>query len=280
MNALRDHLHLEATTTCRAWIITRKDGKVYGFTDHDKAIELEGVQCLASSGLSTGTLETGTGLSVDNGEFIGALSHKVVNTNDIRLGKWDEAFVRVYIVNWADQRESEIVFCGHIGEINSQDGKFFAEIRSQLQLLNRVRGRLYQATCDAVLGDRRCNVSLEKHFSIAGKIVEILGRSKVIVSLNRDEKDGYFASGKLKLIKNGTTFFLGEIKSDWRKQGIRTLSFWKPVKADLDVGDQIRAYAGCNKSFSMCVKRFDNATNYRGFPTIPGEDWLMKRPSN
>ncbi len=280
MNALRDHLHLEATTTCRAWIIVRKDGKVYGFTDHDKAIELEGVKCLASSGLSAGTLETGTGLSVDNGEFIGALSHEVVRPDDIRLGKWDEAIVRVYIVNWADQREGEIIFCGHIGEISSQDGKFFAEIRSHSQLLNRVKGRLYEARCDAVLGDRRCNVKLEEHFSAAGEILEILGRSKVIVSLDRDEKDGYFASGKLALIENETPSSIGEIKNDRRKQWIRTLSFWKPVEADLDVGDQIRAYAGCDKSFKMCINRFDNAKNYRGFPTIPGEDWLMKRPSN
>jgi uncharacterized phage protein (TIGR02218 family) len=30
--------------------------------------------------------------------------------------------------------------------------------------------------------------------------------------------------------------------------------------------------AGCDKAFSTCKKKFDNALNFRGFPHLPGND--------
>jgi uncharacterized phage protein (TIGR02218 family) len=37
--------------------------------------------------------------------------------------------------------------------------------------------------------------------------------------------------------------------------------------------------AGCNRSASACRNKFSNFLNFRGFPHVPGEDWLTSYPS-
>ncbi len=40
-------------------------------------------------------------------------------------------------------------------------------------------------------------------------------------------------------------------------------------------GDLLRLEAGCDKRLETCRLKFDNVVNFRGFPHIPGEDWLI-----
>ena len=44
------------------------------------------------------------------------------------------------------------------------------------------------------------------------------------------------------------------------------------------VGDMILLQAGCDKLSATCQTKFGNFLNFRGFPHIPGEDWLMSYP--
>ena len=45
------HLQSGVTNVCRAWAITRTDGLVFGFTDHDRALEFEGIVFKADTGV-------------------------------------------------------------------------------------------------------------------------------------------------------------------------------------------------------------------------------------
>ena len=40
----------------------------------------------------------------------------------------------------------------------------------------------------------------------------------------------------------------------------------------------IRIEAGCDKRADTCRVKFGNFLNFRGFPHIPGEDWLTSYP--
>ena len=35
---------------------------------------------------------------------------------------------------------------------------------------------------------------------------------------------------------------------------------------------------GCDRQLSTCRDRFDNVANFRGFPHIPGNDFVLKSP--
>jgi uncharacterized phage protein (TIGR02218 family) len=44
------------------------------------------------------------------------------------------------------------------------------------------------------------------------------------------------------------------------------------------VGDSVRLEAGCDKRGETCRLKFDNFLNFRGFPDIPGDEWLTSYP--
>jgi uncharacterized phage protein (TIGR02218 family) len=44
------------------------------------------------------------------------------------------------------------------------------------------------------------------------------------------------------------------------------------------VGDAFEITAGCDKRFSTCRDRFGNSLNFRGFPQIPGNDFVVSYP--
>ncbi|WP_299818585.1 DUF2163 domain-containing protein [uncultured Jannaschia sp.] len=269
----------EVTTSCRVWVVVRKDGEVFGFTDHDKRIEVEGVVCQASSGVLAGALQSTTGLAVDNGEFHGAINDDVIKPADIRIGRWDEAEVRIYSVNWLRPNEHEQIFRGYIGEIRVSDGKFSAELRSPVQVLNNIRGRVYERHCDAILGDNRCCVDLQTKFVIEETILEIIDMATITVSSSDDFADGYFSFGQVNIMLAEGRCLSTSIRLDRQVIGGRRLSLGSSIGGDIQVGADVSIYAGCNKEFSTCIKKFDNIINFRGFPTMPSEDWLTKHPS-
>jgi uncharacterized phage protein (TIGR02218 family) len=40
----------------------------------------------------------------------------------------------------------------------------------------------------------------------------------------------------------------------------------------------MRVSAGCDKSAATCRAKFSNLLNFRGFPHLPGEDWVTAYP--
>jgi uncharacterized phage protein (TIGR02218 family) len=42
------------------------------------------------------------------------------------------------------------------------------------------------------------------------------------------------------------------------------------------VGDTFTVTAGCDKRFATCRDRFDNVLNFRGYPHIPGNEYVTR----
>jgi hypothetical protein len=47
---------------------------------------------------------------------------------------------------------------------------------------------------------------------------------------------------------------------------------------DIEVGDTLRIFPGCDKLHTTCFTKFDNATNFVGEPFVPGADTLGTYP--
>ena len=45
---------------------------------------------------------------------------------------------------------------------------------------------------------------------------------------------------------------------------------------ELNINDEFKVLAGCNKNFSTCCEKFYNAKNFRGEPHLPGINILLK----
>ena len=158
--ALIDHLATGCTTLARAFAVTRRDGVVMGFTDHDRDLAFDGITFRADSGLTAKALQMGTGLAVDNSEAVGVLRSDAITEADILAGRYDGAEVRAWLVNWADVTVRALQFRGTLGEITRGGGAFTAELRGLSERLNQPQGRIYHPRCSAVLGDRHCRFDL------------------------------------------------------------------------------------------------------------------------
>ncbi len=277
--AFAAHIATGQTSLCRCWAIVRKDGATFGFTDHDRTLEFEGIVFRADSGLSARALHQSTGLSVDNSEALGTLSDASVTEADIEAGRFDCADVRTWIVNWQDVSVRRLQFRGSIGELRRGAGAFHAELRGLTEALNQPIGRIYQKPCTAVLGDRNCQFNLTSAGYTEELTVERVEQQRVFSwkSLTGFDLD-WFARGRLDVLSGEAKGLSGLIKRDFEEDGVRQIELWEPLRAAVRVGDRVKLIAGCDKRMETCRLKFNNLLNYQGFPDIPGEDWMMTYP--
>ncbi len=159
--AFQAHLDEGTTTLAWCWRITRADGVVLGFTDHDRVLAFAGTDFEPESGFTASEVRSGSDLSVDAQDAEGVLSSDRITETDILDGRWDNAAVEVWRVNWADTSQRVLMRRGAIGQIRRGRLAFVAEVRSLAHLLGQNTGRTFQASCDAALGDGRCGIDLD-----------------------------------------------------------------------------------------------------------------------
>lgn len=278
--AIDDHLALGTTTVCRAWAVTRRDGTVMGFTDHDRDLAFDSVQFRASTGVTAKALQQSTGLSVDNSEAIGALTSEALSEADILAGRFDGAGVQIWLVNWADVSARKLLFRGSLGEIERTGGGFRAELRGLAETLNQPQGLVYQRTCSAVLGDSRCRFDLSSlGYSDERPAETVLDRRQFQFAGFTGFDDRWFEGGRFVVLTGAAAGLIGVVKNDRLSADGRSIELWQSLGADIAAGDIVRVEAGCDKRADTCRLKFNNFLNFRGFPDIPGEDWLMSYPT-
>lgn len=276
---LHAHLATGATTVCRAWAVVRRDGTVYGFTDHDRDLAFDGIAFLASTGLTARALQQTTGLSVDNTEALGALSDVSVSEADLLAGRFDGAEVRAWLVNWASVEDRVLQFRGTFGEVSRAGGAFQAELRGLTEGLNQPQGLAYQRGCSAILGDGNCRFDLAQPGYFAERAVEDVIDQRVFrFAQFASFDDRWFERGRLAAQSGAAIGLIGLVKNDRIVGAGREIELWQSLGSDLVAGDVIRIEAGCDKRAATCREKFANFLNFRGFPHIPGEDWLTSYP--
>ena len=277
--AFQAHVQSGLTTLCRAWAITRTDGVVFGFTDHDRSLAFDGYSFKAGTGLTALALQQATGLSVDNTEAIGGLSDASVREADIDAGRFDGAEVRCWQVNWADVSIRRLMFRGTIGQLRRAGGAFHAELRGLSDALNRPLGRVYQKPCTAVLGDSACRFALDTPGYQEEVPVEQVERGQEFRWQDLAGFElGWFARGQLEVLSGAAQGLRGVIKQDRIDGASRVIELWQPIGGEIMSGDMLRLQAGCDKRMETCRLKFNNLINNQGFPDIPGEDWVMSVP--
>lgn len=201
--ALAARIESGAATMCHAWIVTLTDGARLGFTDHDEALDIEGVTCRADAGWTAGAAHQELGFEPGQASAQGLLDVEGMTLADIRSGRWDGAVLETWTVDWAQPDLRVRLRVGEVRRAVVEGERVTLEVEGPMARLDRVVGRTYGRLCDAALGDVRCGIDLETH------------------------------------------------------------------------PDTV-----CDKRFETCVGVFDNGTNFRGFPDMPGDDFVLARPTS
>lgn len=267
---------MKGETIARAWAVTRRDGLVLGFTDHDRMLAFGGITFRPDTGLSAAAVVQGAGLSVDNTEASGALSDDAITEIDIMAGRWDAAEVRLWEVDWANTANRVLVFRGHLGEVSRSGRSFRAELRGLSEPLNRTQGRVYHPRCSAQLGDGQCRFDLgAEGYSAQGVVRAHEEGERLTLGGIANHEAGWFERGRLVVLSGAAAGLEGLVKSDLAGPGGREIALWAALGIAPAVGDRVKLVAGCDKRAATCRLKFLNYANFRGFPHLPPEDWLI-----
>jgi uncharacterized phage protein (TIGR02218 family) len=276
--ALQTRLDSGVTTLCRCWLIARTDGVTQGFTDHDEDIMLGAVTCRASSGLTGSEVTQKLGLAVDSSELSGALAGDSLNEADLAAGRYDAAMIEIWLVDWSEPALRVLLAKGTLGEVKCEGQAFTAEVRGVSERLAQESGRLYTATCSADVGDGRCRIDLTSPaFRGDGAVISLEATAAFIAGGLDGFEDAWFTAGKLTFTSGANSGLSVEVKTHRRAGAVR-LVLWQAMAEPIVAGDTFLVTAGCDKRFETCRGRFNNAVNFRGFPHIPGNDFVIAHP--
>ncbi len=274
--ALQAHLDSGATTLCHGWTLIRRDGTALGFTDHDHDLMIGDLLHEAAAGLTASAVESSSGLAVDNLDILGALMSDRLSEDDLDAGVFDDAVIEVWRVNWRDTDERVLLRKGNLGEVTRGATGFSAELRGLAHRLNQPVGRLFQYACDADLGDTRCGIALE----LTAGMVVASEDDRIITASGLDAKaEDFFTRGRLQFTSGNNNGAAMEVKLHMLTPAGAVIELWQAMPRAIMEGETFTVSAGCDKLFSTCKAKFANDINFRGFPHMPGNDFIMSYPS-
>lgn len=283
--ALVAHIAGRATSIATLFKLTRTDGEVFGLTDHDTDIVYSGVTYKAAIGVDVSSIQTRSQLNVDNLEAKGFLSFLGITERDIAAGVWDYCDVRMYRVNWADlTMGDEKLPRGWLGNVTHGRGEFTSEIRSLTQKLQSRIVEIVSNSCGADLFDERCKVvATEGVYKFSGlTVTSIVAAQRQFTCSAITKPEDFFTSGRVVWTSGDNTGLQKEIKKHSASGSPPvggTLSLQETMPYVISVGDAFTLYAGCTKRFTEdCAGKFDNAENFRGYPSVPGNDSALQGP--
>ena len=282
------HYQQAVTTLAEGWRVIRTDSQVFGWTDFDEDIVIDGVTYRASEGLKATSAHTTQELNVDTLDVTAFLD--VTTEAQIAAGIWDDADVVNFECRWdvlPTVLGTDVVFkrSGNLGRVQRQNLLFTAEIRGPADRLNTRIGRQYSALCPwrhAVWNGSTFVASTECQASLSGKIV-----SGTVTALPDDptmlfhdatvsQADAYFNDGLIAFTSGANASITREI----RFFGSQNFDLYRPLPFPLSIGDSYVAVRGDDHTFATCKDIYNNIVHFGGFPHVPGQDAIYATPTS
>lgn len=292
--SLRAHLQSGSTTLVHCVKITRRDGLVFGFTNHDRDLTVASQVYETALGGELSAMETSDKMNVDTLDMRGFLDALGVNEAEISAGSWDHADVRVFLVNWADVSMGTMKLRrGWMGEV-SVTREFKVELRGVAQRLQHTIIELTGELCQANLFDDRCTLTpVEGVTQFTSCVVAAVSSTQSQREFQSDGTNGSppssisgmatdaFTNGKVLWLTGNNAGLYMEIKTHSRLGSPSTAVFLlgESMPFPIVAGDTFTAWVGCLKRHQEdCIEKFNNEVNFRAFPYLPGFDHMAQVP--
>lgn len=275
---LAAHYASGATTLATLVKITRNDGLVFAFTDHDIPITFGAVTFQPTSSYDAGAVQTTASLGVDDVPLVGMLAVDGIIAADIEAGRWDKALAEISEVNYRDLTMGENVLrFGEIGEIQRNGLQFNIEIRGLNQYWQNNVGRIVSPSCDADLGDARCKYPRET-LRFPGSVTAVAS-NRIFTAVFEGAPllgGGIYGIGEVTWVTGLNAGLRMEVKALDEVAIVFTLQLDMPYEVAVD--DTFTIVPGCNKvgRLGHCKMTYDNYVNFRGFEDIPGQTKTMQ----
>jgi uncharacterized phage protein (TIGR02218 family) len=260
-----------AFAECTIWMITRRDGEVFLFTDWDRDITYGGSVFESAISYTKSADQVVSGLAPANADINGVLDSSAITEDDLISGLWD--YAEVYVAKINPTLIGSGVYSpvrGHIGKVSTDSPAFFSEFLGLSKALDRNVGRIVSASCPATLGDAECTKDLTL-FTFAGTVDSVTS-GLVFNDAARTEADDYFKFGKITMTSGASNGYSAEVTAS-TDAGV--ISIFPPLPFGIEAGDTYFIVAGCDKAKATCKNKFGNLVNFQGFPDCPTEEKVL-----
>lgn len=268
-------LESSVTTLCLAWAFMRSDGLEIRVTNHDCDLIIDSKVYKSTPSLSAGTIETDASFAPDSFNAIGGYEIDGIEKNDILLGRWDRAKVKLFVADWTQTEYYIEIWGGFINGFRQSKFGFEMELVGPEQQLSNIIGRKYTRQCCAQLGDNFCKINLAQPSHQKSAQISALKADRIIEIINIGGETSDFEFGHLGFNSGELIGIKISIKTIIARQNIWEIHLSRPLAIMPKLGDEITLFVGCDKSFDICKTRFANQANFRGFPHMPGEDFAF-----
>jgi uncharacterized phage protein (TIGR02218 family) len=266
-------------THCRAslWEISRLDGQIFRFTDHDVPIVYEGDTYVPDgSGLVASAREHNEGIDAQNLDIRGAVTSDSITHQDLFAGLFRGARVVETVVDWRFPWAGKFLTASFILNNTTFDGKkWTADLLSLPMLLNANVGHNYLRTCRwREFGDFSCGVDVDAISLFGQAVTSVLSEDRVfetdVVGL-----DDQYNFGFIVWTVGNNAGVSSEIKLFEASAGTVSLQLETPYT--IQVGDEFTIRPGCDRTKESCIT-YNNLKRFGGYPEIPGNDKLFTTP--
>jgi uncharacterized phage protein (TIGR02218 family) len=252
----------------RCFKIKSKDGDIIAFSEHHSPLELEGIvyrsSCSSEENSESRAFSDMTGSSCG---IVAIFDGAAIEKDEVFLGKFDGAVVNIFMVNYNHLEYGSInIISGFIDSLEISGEKIYFNIAGIMSILEKTVGDVYSPLCRAKFCDKKCSLAIQ-NYTFYGAIAtvasdtEFHSEDNAIKSKNRD----YFKYGFISFESGKNTGVSIEVKQSYLGDIVLNMS---PPRV-MEVGNQFKLVSGCDKKFSSCIERFENAINFRGEPNLP-----------
>lgn len=255
------------------WTFTLSNGSVFRWTSSQSPLTVGGNTFTVGPPIERGSLSWKLGLQVDELQCtILDDGNTTINSQSLVKAAWqnmlDLAQVelqRFVSDSWDNVAVGSVeYFTGEVGDVKVKGKTITLTIESKLAQLKSTFPRTYiLPSCANTLYDGVCTL-VQASFTDAGTVGGTPTASSFTLA-GISEADDYFAQGKIEFTSGANNGQVRTVKS--YKSGVVTLAY--PLYAIPSVGDSLNAIAGCDKTRSTCLNKFNNLAHFRGFPYVP-----------
>jgi uncharacterized phage protein (TIGR02218 family) len=245
------------------WHIQLTNGDQLRLTNYNEDINIKDYKYIAESIFTYKSIEKSSELLAGKNEICGIICDKYFKRQDIINGKLNDAYIEIFLINTNHLDNGKLILNqGYVSNIKIIDNKFIANISSLKNKFNNKITNSFSQNCRAKFCDKDCSL-YEENYKFYGTISKVLSNN-TLFDAERNEENFYFNFGEITFISGNNTGLCFQVKNF--KNGEIELNL--PSIYKLAVGDTYAIIAGCDKNFSSCVTKFNNALNFRGEPYI------------
>ncbi|MNZ27345.1 hypothetical protein D3C78_445610 [compost metagenome] len=279
-SALAALLESPTPCPCRLLRITLADGRIFGLTTLDQAVDYRGVTYSALHGFDCSVIASDTGVSVDNAEATALFAATVagIEPSLVARGELDGATWEMLLIDWSNPAAGHVTLdAGDLGEVKVIDGMVYVpELLSYTVRLRQPVGGVWSRRCRATFG------TAANGSAGCGVDAAAMWAAATVTGVDTDDPFRVFSAtglvgaayttGRVQwLTGDNAGSRVGTVEAFGGESG--TVALFEALVFPVQLGDTFQIRADCNKSPSDCTA-YGNFLNYKGEPFIPVGDGL------